>query len=591
VYAYQVAEAEAMEAVVGLVNSMALDHQNRCHGVLLCSRELLEKHVSGGLPWPENECLAFEQALQHYGHGIQCYGAPAVQCAFLNIVNDYIALRRRAANPFLTWCAYSLDWREQMSSLGKAKGQVSFRRPFESQLRTSLGLNRCLLILLGVHGRSGNLARTFQEVAADDLDSALSIFQGVQCHGSFDQHALWLLLDLCTLVISDYDDETVVSTAMYGLSSSLEAALARDNDIALPTMAKASALLTRFKGLAYNGSRDFFNATMRGLGTVFTHKLRERPMLSDDGTLSAVLDLWITMLRSAAVDMTEAPTRLNAAESLHCFRHSLAKSRDRGLVNGEVKLYSILYDGLNDDEEEIREVAASTTSFILTSASGGERLQLCPVAACHRFSAYQAECFAKTHDFHLGALGRLMFPVPLVMEDLGSFTMMASQHSVQQQLDLCQRVSYQLFEEERQNLYVDEIREIEIWRSALGKVSRTWINEKLVVLVENWALKGLQQLTAAMPNINGGPFGMVSKREMVTLFVRVIRLAELCVHWEISSDFGSKPQQTPVHQHEMERLLTVSREFSMHSRAQKVLEDSVRNGRRVLDSSRRNLRR
>lgn len=75
VYVCQVPEAEALEAVVGLLSSMTLNQQNRCHGVLLCSLELLEKHVSTGLPWPESECFALEQALQHFGPIIQEHGA------------------------------------------------------------------------------------------------------------------------------------------------------------------------------------------------------------------------------------------------------------------------------------------------------------------------------------------------------------------------------------------------------------------------------------------------------------------------------------------------------------------------------------
>ncbi len=128
-------------------------------------------------------------------------------------------------------------------------------------------------------------------------------------------------------------------------------------------------------------------------------------------------------------------------------------------------------------------------------------------------------------------------------------------------------------------MYLDDVGEIEAWHSALGKVAPSRIDDHVRELVEKWALSGVRALAIALPGLSHGPCGTLSKIEILSLFLRVIKLADLCMEWLFSCDLGIGPPQDPVHLIEMEQLLSVAREHPIHPRARRVLEQSVERGR------------
>jgi hypothetical protein len=283
------------------------------------------------------------------------------------------------------------------------------------------------------------------------------------------------------------------------------------------------------------------------------------------------------MLSKAAKDSTEALTRLNAAESLDCFRHCFLHDCDEAGSKRKLSLFSILYDLLNDDDEEIRDMAASTASFVLKSAAGAIS-QLCPLAASYRLSGYLAQTFSRMEDFHFLALSRVMLPPSIEVDVPCAFADLVSRHSVSKQLDIARQECHDLFEEESQNLYWDDVREIDIWYLALSNVSSARVDVDIRNLAGYWTLQGLCELRTALPNLTSGPFGDLSKLEIITLFMRVIRLAELMLQWRDSSDCGTGSSSRPTYLVEMERLLYAAQEYPLHLQVQKVLEDGVRRG-------------
>ena len=516
VYASQLRETDALAAIIPLISSMALNDQNKSHGILLCSRELLRKYITASLPFPDAELLALEVLLERQAPNIRGYAAP-VQSAFLFLMNDYIALRPER------WCIKRLHWTYRSEPLASPG-------PFESQLRSSSAFNSYLIGLAASSETVQTLYRTFQDVAVCDLDAGSALVKAIQDHGSSSQHNLHLLVYFYMRVVLDMYDESITAAAMFGLSSCLEN-IQEDQDL-LITQKDLEVLTNSFVGMPYSGCRDLFNARIRGLGNILAYRLKERESVWEQ-QLFEPLSLWIEMLSSAAKDSTQQLTRLNAAKSLHCFRLCLLHGCDKAGAKGKLVLCSILYDFLNDDDQEIRHVAASTTSFVLSSAAaGGVRLQLSPTAASLAFSCYVVNIFKSKNEFSQMALSRLLLSSPINPDDMNGFAALASRHSVKKQLDTAREESHGLFEEERQNLYLDEIREIEIWYAALSKVSSVGLDADVRALLGQWALEGLCELRTALPSLTSGIFGILWKREMVTLFMRVIRVAELMLRWD-----------------------------------------------------------
>ncbi len=570
--ASQMPEAEALEAATHLIHSMEMSDQNKCHGILLCSRELLRKHANASLPFQDTEYFALKQALEQHVSRVEKCAAPAVHSAFLDLVNEYISIRSRSASQLQTWPKHH-HWTQQCQPPYQSTSQVMCGRPFESQLRSSSSLNSCLTIFSDDKGQAQTLYQAFQGVAAHDADAAAALLQAIKDQNISDRHGLQLLVDLYVAIVQDQCDEVVIAAAMFGLSSCLEAVY--ENKKVFIEEDDLDKLIKCLVRLPFTGSKNLFNAKIRCLGCVLEYKSGENlSPWEQHSTLP--LSLWIRMLSNAAKDYTDAVTRLNAARSLHSFRRSFLQVCDRTGARKRHALYSILYDFLIDDDEEIRDRAASTVSLILGSDATSVPLQLCPIAACHRFSAYMEEVFTSHTEFHIAAFSRIMFPISIDLDDLeDEFKTLAFRYSVQKQLDLARHESHELFEEERQNLYLDEIREIDIWYSALGKVPHTWVEDDVRLLVGDWALEGLRELTCALSSLNPGPFGVLSKLEFIVLLWRVIRVAELSLQWDYNCSWRMATSTKPSYLQEMSRLLSAAREYQLHPQAQKALEDCV----------------
>lgn len=573
-YASQVPEAEALATAIHLLKSMTLNNQNRSHAVLLCSRELLGKHASASLPFAKAKLLELDRAFHNHLPSIRQYAAPPLHCAFLNIVNDYIVFKTGRRSQPQACGLQNLRWYQKSRSLDRVEPKTNLESLFATQLQSPLGLNSCLVVLAGGHDTSQTLHSIFRDVAARDLDAAAALLRALKDH-IFDLNTLRLHINLYIKIIREKYDENIAAIAMFGLSWSLEHI--QKSTEPLTTRQELVSLLDSFMVLPYSAGRDLFNARIRGLASVLARTLCELPPFGCHDS-SQPLRLWITMLSGAAKDETEVLTRLNAAQSLHGFRHCLVQRCESVGTRDKLIIFSILYDFLNDDDEEIRDLAGSTSSFILRRAIGEVESQLCPLAACYRLSDYMAEIFAGNADFHVLVLSRVMLPISIELNVLNSFAALAWRHSVRKQLDLARQESYDLFEEESQNLYLDDIREINIWSSVLEKISPERLNDDVKVLVKEWTLGGLRELISALPCLTPGPFGVLSKPEMIALFMRVIRMADQSLYWEYSTRFGVKPPQKSRYLVEMERLLFAAGKYPIHPQAQNALEDGVRRG-------------
>ena len=192
----------------------------------------------------------------------------------------------------------------------------------------------------------------------------------------------------------------------------------------------------------------------------------------------------------------------------------------------------ILYDLLNDDDDEVREIAASAASRLLPFEEGMSRtlVNQSPRAASEKLALFLGERFRHESYFASTVLKRMWFSSSSTeiresaKQDIGDC-------SVKVLLESLQKSSSALFEEERQNLYTDDVQEANIWSCVLKRIEPP--EEGYLNSLGDWVLTALQDLSEYLNQKVSfdGPLGLTSRADTLALFLRVTELAGVMLHW------------------------------------------------------------
>jgi hypothetical protein len=157
-------------------------------------------------------------------------------------------------------------------------------------------------------------------------------------------------------------------------------------------------------------------------------------------------------------------------------------------------------------------------------------MKLSPLAASENLALFLATKFRRERYLKIAALRRIWFR-PLVSVKGGNIEQNVEHCSVKILLEGLQQSSSALFEEEKQNLYIDDVREVEIWSNILKTTEP--LEESYLNSTGDWVLAALRDLRDYLDDkVNfDGPLGPTSQADTLTLFVRVIELAGLMLHW------------------------------------------------------------
>ena len=204
-----------------------------------------------------------------------------------------------------------------------------------------------------------------------------------------------------------------------------------------------------------------------------------------------------------------------------------------------LQIYFVLYDLLNDDDEDVREIAASAASKILDSEKAAQRTQfkLSPLAASERLATFVATEFRSDPKFPIAVLRRIWFSSSLNLKR-GASERGIEYYSAKILLEKVQHDSTALFEEEKQNLYVDDIREVEIWSDILRSIEPP--EQCLLNSLGDWVLAALHDLKNDLKDKVDfeGPPGLTFQADVLILFMQIIELAGVMLHWA-----GCEPDQ------------------------------------------------
>lgn len=187
---------------------------------------------------------------------------------------------------------------------------------------------------------------------------------------------------------------------------------------------------------------------------------------------------------------------------------------DERLDTGHQRICVATYDLLNDDDENIRLLAAQITQRILVANGDDGQSVYEPCVSRQRLMSFLVKRWASSaHLTHV-----------MIERTFGLSDEIATPFADQLLALSGQEIA--LFGEEKQNLYIDEATEARIWSRAAQKLDPSAIAPNLLVKLASWVADGLGCLKSHAEAHEDGPLGWTTKADIYTLGMRVIYGAE-----------------------------------------------------------------
>lgn len=250
--------------------------------------------------------------------------------------------------------------------------------------------------------------------------------------------------------------------------------------------------------------RARYLSRMLSTDTPFDHAASER--LSD----------WVQACKSALDDVTIF-SRESTARGLSNLSGLWMRLADEPSAQALLlHLRLVLYDLLNDDDEDIRMLAADTACRML-AVDNSRKLDLTngllPSVAGQQLLASVLRLHSTNAELAEISFARLQ----------GSRSVDRTA-TVAEQLAALETEEHALFAEEKQNLYIDEALEVHAWSRVSMHVqpSKTLIDD-----LATWTDSGLDILASKLASQPDGPLGWTSREDVFVLSLRVIYSAEV----------------------------------------------------------------
>ncbi|ETN39727.1 uncharacterized protein HMPREF1541_05953 [Cyphellophora europaea CBS 101466] len=387
-----------------------------------------------------------------------------------------------------------------------------------------------------------------------------SLLDDVCCIASADLDDAWCLAEYLEHLVSTLHENSrnpalaealvhIISdlpiSASLGLLMTIVATCLEVSKIELAPKA-ARALLQRCTSITDSQSRQFLNAVIRLQAALFSIL-----DLDDSEPMSTpLLRTLVNNLSVAAHDELEFPTRLNAAHAVSsCIELVLGRRhRPQSCADPEIPLHllMILYDELNDDDEEIREVAQSTAlkAFAILRGGDSSAIRLCALSARQLLLRLLPQSYGNNPAFLSLAMSRVV-GVPAVEVHHGSNLF---NRSLGDRVGRVLTGMNNLFAEERQNLYVDELQEIADWSCTLQECNDKAFSPNLWSEAARWSVTGIEYLRST-PSIRSGgseglkTVGLTFNSDILELCMRVIHLSKALVSFNVKAADQASAQE------------------------------------------------
>ena len=223
--------------------------------------------------------------------------------------------------------------------------------------------------------------------------------------------------------------------------------------------------------------------------------------------------------------------------------------------------YLLLYDTMNDDDEEIRDLGAALTSRLLCKArKTPSEISLVPLAAGRQLAEWLAERYPRSEALAWGAVHHLTGGTSA---DFRNLDQVRGLESVAEQLAEATKEDHSLFVVEKQNLFIDQVREAEVWSSVLTRLDLAKIASSQVACSRfmQWTLDGISVLIKLAHADYDGPLGWISKPDVFAIGVRVISATAVVSSWSWSLELKEQAMRC---RSDLQLLATIGRTQGMH---------------------------
>ncbi|KAJ5489742.1 hypothetical protein N7539_004632 [Penicillium diatomitis] len=573
VYASLLTRENIVEDMKDLVNLLDDDaSENLLHGTALCVRYCVRRFsASTNAYWNSNLGDLLSAMRLVLCKLFTAARSPAVATCLIQTMNDIIA-RGIAAQTEDRLVIFILGISEEHDIDGILSHHFDARQPgwnLVSRTRASALLRRALawfVLLRTLISRSWTeIPAFFTSVSQFDVDVSCWILQQLpEVTAGNDRYTTPLSGLYCAVILGDYSSEAK-SLASVNLAIIVEKLLATSERELHALHLPCDQLLSHFRPEVdiQKWNRQSTDSEIRLTGCLLAIRAQRPPENSSLNVL-VVLRCWILKLRHALSEETEFTTRHAAAVSVQSFsrflRDGIHEPRTDEIL---LEVYLVLYDLLNDDDEELRDIAASTASRIFSgsSISPSAALALGPLNASETLSHFITDHYSDSMYLARRVLEYLTGQEPHIsgsdmQHRLTSVSVLMAQY---------RQESHVLFVEEKQNLFIDEVREVDLWCPVLLQLKRNAYPHTQTRHVATWASEGLEYLIEVIKHDNemDGLLGWTSKPEAFALIVRVISIASALS----SNDFRAPKALDAfpvILQQQLQSLLDVGRNVSLH---------------------------
>ncbi|RAK77623.1 THADA/TRM732 family protein [Aspergillus fijiensis CBS 313.89] len=556
--------------------------QDYLHGEALCIKYSLRRFAASSVAfWNENIDHVGSLVRETFAASFQLAESPFIATTLLEILSDVVEksidsgseLRLVSTFESLTTEYAFEDILGFVFDTSHPSWKSLSTTRASSLLRRAISWVTVLHMLIG--GRVNDLEPFVRTVSNFDPNAGQWLLERLQeIFGPREQYGKTLIGLYSSVILGDYPEE-VKAVAIASLASKLQVLFDCRNE-ALPQIDLPWGAL---EGQLKHGSsqhiwnRDRSDAELQLHGSL----LAAKAIASNNQSSENDINEWATRLRFAMREETEFTTRLAAVLSVSAFGRILRPAGKAPLTDKAfLDIYLVLYDMLNDDDEELRDLAAPTASWVLSysSVSPSKAVALSPSNATELLSAFIAQSYHNSQQLRKRAVAYMTGSEPRIS------TSIAQSVPVSTVLSDLRKESTILFEEEKQNLFIDDVCEVDVWTKQMIRLTEASYDDASIQAIFAWVSNGLSCLGDVFMDTTekDGLLGWASKPETFTLGVRLFSLATVAVCKESAASRLLGQERVAEMKEKLQALLAHGKTSLIHddwiSRIQAALESS-----------------
>ncbi|KAH9438168.1 hypothetical protein MCOR02_001806 [Pyricularia oryzae] len=499
-----------MKEIISLLER-AKTSANRLHGTLLTIKFLVEKENLGS-----DVIASLSSGIESIADLELYQRCPQVQTVHLDL---FCLLLRRSESHIDSQSGNSV------SPLANANHPALVLNPAQSTPDASLLRIQCGLEAVQRATQVGNpdqLRDAVLEMCTVDTNAAARMIEAVPDLWKATNHVK-VTSQLCHAYIyiaMKNSDQEVRVALLNNIAATLESLVSAHELDLLPASQDLSALWSTIQSCQMNPA--IFQACLRASGPMMAALCLHAGQDGASQKLGHQLRCWSTIISKAGHDDNAFDTRESAALAIKSFTAAVGSWCATRQAETYLPLLLALYDTLNDDDEEVRDIGAAAAAHVLGKL-------LVPTEAAPQLLERVVAIMPTSKEFKNYVAHRLtgnskIYPS---MDEANTSKAFSSTTSPHDELRGALTFDESLFVIEEQNLFIDEVRETQRWIRALEALDvEAAGNDATITNLKTWAVEGIEAMMSQAAQDSDGPLGWTSQPKVFAICCRYLLVAE-----------------------------------------------------------------